>query len=590
MDKTWRSRAVASLRVLRWGTCVSALLAVGVAHPATAHQSSPFSVNRLSDHIRTLSSDAFEGRAPATRGEDQTVAYLIRQLHDAGLEPAGDQGANGREWTQAVPLTRVSFEQPPTLVLRQNQSRTDWSQGQIRIGPALSGDREVAIANAPLVFVGYGVTAPERQWDDFKDIDLNGKIAVVLVNDPDFESGAGDFGGRAMTYYGRWTYKFEEAARRGALGVLIVHDDAGAGYGWETTMGSNAKYRFDIIRSNPKSAHTPVEGWMQNDIAERLFADGGLNFQAEKQRAQSRDFVPVVIPDATLSVGFRITQENVVSRNVIAMRPGTVRPGETVFYMAHWDHLGIGDSDAEGDQIYNGAVDNASGIAQMLELAQAFGEAPPPERTVVFMAVTAEEKGLLGTEFYVANPLFPLATTAAAINMDGAAVNGPARDVSTDGDTAALTLQDDLEALAIGQGRYFTPDPKPEDGQFYRSDHFPFSKAGVPALSFKSGQDLVEGGRAAGAALAERYTRERYHKPADEFDPAWDLSGMIQDLRLLYDLGRGLAMSNSWPEWKPGSEFKGVRDASAEARQQNGAARHDFEAVGGADEDDVPSN
>ena len=526
-----------------------------------------FSTARISNHVKVLSSDAFEGRGPATPGEVKAVNYIIEQFKAAGLQPGGDPGKSGRAWTQDVPLARFQTDGPINISVVAGGGAQTWAQGdQIAIRATQTGVSHVSIKDAPVVFVGYGVKAPERDWDDYKGVDLKGKIALVLVNDPDFETGKGDFGGKAMTYYGRWTYKYEEAARRGALGMIVIHETAPASYGWNTVKNSNTAEIFDIIRKDPAAAHAPLEGWVQRDATVALFKSAGLDFDALKKQAQTRDFKPVALSGVSLSADFGVKAEKVISHNIVGVLPGKTRPDERVIYTAHWDHLGIGPADAKGDKIYNGAVDNASGTASLIELARAFAKAPRTQRTVMFLSVTAEEKGLLGSAYYASSPLYPLATTVADSNMDGRSMSGPARDVSTSGN-AALTLQDDLIKVARAHGRSFTPDANPSAGSFFRSDHFPFAKAGVPAISFESGENLVKGGKAAGKAANDAYIRDRYHQPADEFDPNWDLSGMAQEMTILYDLGRGLADSREWPVWKEGSEFKAIRDTTAAQRK-----------------------
>ncbi|WP_372786066.1 M28 family metallopeptidase [Phenylobacterium sp.] len=523
---------------------------------------------KLSEHIKVLSSDAFEGRGPATPGETKAVAYITQEFKADGLQPGGDKLKSGqRSWTQAVPLAEFDIKGPVAVSVKAGGETLTWKQGQeVAIRAAQTGVDHVSVKDAPVVFVGYGVKAPERNWDDFKGVDLHGKIALVLVNDPDFETGKGDFGGKAETYYGRWTYKYEEAARQGAIGFIVIHETAPASYGWNTVKNSNTNAVFDIIRKDPSKVHAPIEAWIQRDSTVELFKKAGLDFEALKKQAQTREFKPVILSGVTFSTDFAVDAKKVVSHNVVGLLPGTKHPNERVIYTAHWDHLGVGLPDAKGDRIYNGAVDNASGVSGLIELGRAFAHAPRTERTVQFMAVTAEEKGLLGSEYYATNPVYPLASTVANINMDGAAVNGPAKDISTSGDVG-LTLQDDLIAVAKAHGRSFTPDARPEAGSFFRSDHFSFAKQGVPALSFGSGQDLVKGGVAAGKAAREAYTRDRYHQPADEFDPNWDLSGMAADLTIGFDLGRQLANSREWPEWKAGSEFKAMRDKTAAQRK-----------------------
>jgi len=521
----------------------------------------------LSEHIKVLSSDAFEGRGPNTPGETKTIAYVSKEFKDAGLQPGGDKTKAGRSWTQNVPLARFDIKGPVAVSVKAAGATQAWKQGEeIAIRAPQTGVAKIDIKDAPVVFVGYGVKAPERHWDDFKGVDLHGKIALVLVNDPDYETGVGDFGGKAMTYYGRWTYKYEEAARQGAIGFIVIHETGPASYGWNTVKNSNTNAVFDIIRKDPTKAHAPIEAWIQRDNTVALFKAAGLDFEAQKKLAQTRDFKPVTLSGVTLSTAFAVDAKKVVSHNVVGVLPGTKHPNERIIYTAHWDHLGVGLPDAKGDRIYNGAVDNASGVSGLIELGRAFAHAPRTDRTVMFMAVTAEEKGLLGSEYYATNPLYPLATTVANINMDGAAVNGPAKDISTSGD-AGLTLQDDLIAVAKAHGRSFTKDSRPEAGSFFRSDHFSFAKQGLPALSFGSGRDLVKGGVEAGKAAQEAYVRDRYHQPADEFDPNWDLSGMAADLTIGFDLGTQLANSREWPQWKAGSEFKAARDKTASARK-----------------------
>ncbi len=526
----------------------------------------------LSEHIKVLSSDAFEGRGPATPGETKTVAYIEKEFKAVGLQPGGDKTKSGRAWTQNVPLAEFNIEGPVAFSVTAGGKTQSWKQGEeIAIRAPETGVNHIDLKNVPVVFVGYGVKAPERNWDDFKGVDLKGKIALVLVNDPDYETAPEcktpcDFGGKAMTYYGRWTYKYEEAARQGAVGFIVIHETGPASYGWNTVKNSNTNAVFDIIRKEPGKVHAPIEAWIQRDQTVALFKSAGLDFEALKKQAQTRAFKPVTLLGVTFSTAFKVEAKHVISHNVVGVLPGTRHPNERIIYTAHWDHLGVGLPDAKGDKIYNGAVDNASGVSSLIELGRAFAHSPRTERTVQFMAVTAEEKGLLGSEYYATNPVYPLATTVANLNTDGAAVNGPAKDISTSGD-AGLTLQDDLIKVGKDHGRYFTPDARPEAGGFFRSDHFSFAKQGVPALSFHSGQDLVKGGVAAGKAAGEAYTRDRYHQPADEFDPNWDLSGMAQDLSILWDLGTGLANSREWPEWKPGSEFKAARDKTQTARK-----------------------
>ncbi|GAB3369190.1 M28 family metallopeptidase [Lysobacter rhizosphaerae] len=549
------------------------LLSVSIAlalQPAlAANPKAPtFDPKRLSDEVKVLSSDEFEGRGPATAGEAKTVAYVSAQMQAAGLQPGGDIKDGKRTWTQAVPLLRSEITGTPMLSMSEGGKAQALTQGeQIAVRAALNGDKHVTIKDAPLVFVGYGVKAPERNWDDFKGMDVKGKIIVALINDPDFETGQGDFGGKAMTYYGRWTYKYEEAARQGAAGLLIVHETDPASYGWATVKNSNTNTMFDVVRDDPRAAHTPLEGWIQRDFAVALFKQAGLDFDALKKQAQTRDFKPVEIKGANFSADYDVDSKVITSQNVVGRLDGSKRPDETVIYSAHWDHLGVGQPDAKGDRIYNGAVDNATGTAALIELGRAFAHAKKkPERSLVFLNVTAEEKGLLGSEYYSSKPLYPLGKTVGVINMDALDPHGPARDFNISG-SAKLDLIDQLVATAAKWNMTYSPDPKPEAGHFFRSDHFPFAKRGVPAISYGSGDDRIEGGVAASKAWSESYTRDRYHQPADEWEASWPFTGMARDLQVLYTLGSDLANSTQWPNWAQDSEFRAARDASAADRK-----------------------
>ncbi|MBX3699640.1 MAG: M28 family peptidase [Dokdonella sp.] len=544
-----------------------AAIALVVSAPVFAHDPPRFDPQRLSEEVKTLSSDAFEGRGPATPAEQRTVDYVIKQMQAAGLQPGGELKAGKRTWTQPVPLLRADIVGTPKLAFAHDGKPQVLEQGKdIAVRAALDGSTKVAIDKVPVVFAGYGVTAPERDWNDFKDLDVRGKLVLVLINDPDFESGSGDFGGKAMTYYGRWTYKYEEAARRGAAGLLVIHETAPASYGWATVKNSNTNTMFDIVRKQPKASHSQLEGWIQRDVAANLLKQAGLDFDSLKQQARTRDFKAVQLDGVTFSAHYNVRSQVITSRNVVGRIEGSSHPDETVIYSAHWDHLGVGAPDAKGDRIYNGAVDNATGTAALIEMGRAFAHGPKPQRSVVFLNVTAEEKGLLGSEYYAANPLYPLATTVAVLNMDALSPFGPARNFTTSGN-AASDLLDKLVADGKAMGLVFTPDPHLEAGYFFRSDHFPFAKRGVPALSFGSGNDWVDGGVAAGEAEQAAYTRDRYHQPADEWQANWPFTGLAQDLQLLYRVGSELANSRDWPGWPRDSEFRAARESSAGQRQ-----------------------
>jgi len=542
---------------------LAALSLTSAAYAATAPT---FDAKRLSEDVKTLSSDAFEGRGPATEGEKKTIAYVSEQMKAAGLQPGGDLKDGKRTWTQAVPLLRAEIKGTPKLGVSAGGKTFALTQGEeIAVRAALDGSKSVDVKGAPLVFLGYGVKAPERKWDDFKGMDLKGKVGIVLINDPDFETGQGDFGGKAMTYYGRWTYKYEEAARQGLLGLLIVHETEPASYGWKTVKNSNTNVQFDVVRDKPSSVHPTIEAWVQRDFAVDLFKKSGLDFDALKKEAQTRDFKPVVLKDATFSADYAVDEKVITSYNIVGRIEGAKRPDETVIYSAHWDHLGIGAPDAKGDKIYNGAVDNATGTAGLIELGRAFAHAPKPDRSIVFLNVTAEEKGLLGSEYYASKPLYPLAKTVGVINMDALDPMGPAKNFTTSG-SAKSDLQDLLVADAQKANLAYSPDPHPEAGHFFRSDHFSFAKQGVPAFSFGSGNDLVTGGIPAGEAAHKDYVTNRYHQPADEWQPTWTFAGMAHDLGVLYQVGSDLANSDRWPDWSKDSEFRAKRDETASER------------------------
>ena len=537
------------------------LIILSLTASVGAQELPKFDPQRLANEVKTLSSDAFEGRGPATEGETKTVAYVIEQMKAAGLQPGGDLTDGKRAWTQAVPLLRAEIKGEPSLSLDIDGKKQVLTQGkEIAVRAATDGSTSVDFSDVPLVFTGYGVSAPERKWDDFKGMDVKGKIIVVLINDPDFETGVGDFGGKAMTYYGRWTYKYEEGARLGALGVLVVHETAPASYGWATVKNSNTNTMFDVVRDNPKAVHPTMEAWIQRDLAVELFKKAGLDFDAQKKLAQTRDFKPVVLKGITLAAKYAVDSKVITSQNIVGRVDGSKRPNEIVMYSAHWDHLGIGKPDAKGDTIYNGAVDNATGTAALIELGRAFASQPKPERSVVFLNVTAEEKGLLGSEYYASKPLYPTGQTVAVINMDALDPGGRAKNFTTSG-SAKSDLLDRLIADGKAAGMKYVTDPHPESGGFFRSDHFPFAKRGVPALSFGSGNDLVDGGIAAGEAEGKKYVTERYHQPADEFEASWTFAGVVHDMQILYKVGSDLANSDAWPNWAADSEFRATRDA-----------------------------
>ena len=507
------------------------------------------------DNVRELSSDRFEGRMPGTVGEELTVDLLTREFARAGLRP----GNNG-SWVQQVPLVEITGRDFAPLTISGAGEPMELRFGDDWVGVTYREEARTRLADSELVFVGYGINAPERGWNDYEGVDMRGKTAVILVNDPDYSNPTleGPFGGKAMTYYGRWTYKYEEAARQGAAAAVIVHDTAPASYGWNVVESSWSGPQAYAQRGANPPPLTTMNGWVQKNVAQRIMAAAGQDFDRLSQAATRADFEAVPL-GLTASTSFANDIRTFSSQNVIGILPGKARPDEYVLHTAHWDHLGRCKPAPDGDDICNGAVDNATGTAALIALAEAHARAGAPDRSLVFLAVTAEESGLLGAHYYAQNPVYPLAQTVGGINMDAFQVAGPSRDVTVVG-PGKSQLDLFLDAALRQDGRTATPNPKPEAGYYYRSDHFALAKLGVPMLYIDGGEDLQDGGRAAGAAVAQDYTENRYHGPKDEFDPNWDWSGVMQDLQLYYRLGRMMAMSTSWPTWNEGDEFRSIRD------------------------------
>ncbi|PWL26775.1 MAG: peptidase M28 [Altererythrobacter sp. XM-24bin4] len=507
------------------------------------------------DITRELSSDKFDGRMPGTEGEELTVALLTERFEAAGLEP----GNNG-SWVQDVPLVEITGKNFAPLTITNGETDMVFDFGSEWVGVTYREDAQTQLANSELVFVGYGINAPERGWNDYDGVDVTGKTVVILVNDPDWQTPGleGTFNGRAMTYYGRWTYKYEEAARQGAAGALIIHDTEPASYGWNVVESSWSGPQAYAQRGENAPPLTTMNGWVQKEVAREILSAAGQDLDALSEAAKSEDFTPVEL-GFLASTSFANDIRTFASKNVIGVLPGATRPDEYVIHTAHWDHLGRCTPAPDGDDICNGAVDNATGTAALVALAEAHGKAGAPDRSLVFLAVTAEESGLLGAHYYAENPVFPLAQTVGGINMDAFLIAGPSKDVTVVG-PGKSQLDQFLEAALVADGRVSTPNPNPEAGYYYRSDHFAFAKRGVPMLYVDGGEDLVEGGREAGAALQQDYRDNRYHGPKDEFNEEWDWSGVMADLQLFYRLGRMMAISTSWPNWNEGDEFKATRD------------------------------
>lgn len=532
------------------------LLVILLSCQKKEEQSYQFQVSDLEPQLIKLASDEFMGRMPFTEGESITVDYLEKEFNSMGLEPG-----NGNSYFQDVPL--VSIQTLPademtisssdqTIQLEGLKDYVLWSQRT---------DSEISFQDAEMVFAGFGIVAPEYGWDDYKNMDVKGKIVVVLVNDPGFGTEQEDFfKGNTMTYYGRWTYKYEEAIRQGALGCLIVHNTIPAGYGFNVIQNkwdASLLYLDDRGIDSYKSA---FEGWLTLSTANKLFEMAGLDGRKLLADARKSDFKAIPM-NLKASSSLQVIAKYDVSKNVVAKVTGATKPDEVIIYTAHWDHFGYGAPDETGDSIYNGALDNASGTAALLALAKAFKTDPQPERTVMFLAVTAEEQGLWGSAYYAQNPIYPKEQTVANINMDGINPYGKMKDVSLIG-IGQSEMEDLLNVELEKVGRYSAPDPTPSAGYYFRSDHFNFAKIGVPALYFSNGIDHVEKGQEYGRELEDLYVQNYYHKPSDEYDPSrWNLDGAVDDVQVLYEVGKNLANSDNWPKWKPNSEFRAIRES-----------------------------
>ena len=535
------------------------MLACAAGDPVeTARQS--ITVDEVIAWTQRLASDEFQGRAPSSPGEERTIAYLRDEFQKLGLQPG-----NGGDFYQPVPLVDITVQGSPTLEVTGKGEALQFAYGPEAVFWTKRVVESVALQDSELVFAGYGVVAPEYGWNDYEGLDAAGKTVVLLVNDPGYGSGDESlFNGRSMTYYGRWTYKYEEAARQGAAGALIIHQRDPAGYGWDTVRNSWTGPQFDLVRQDDNMSRVAVEGWLTLEAARTLLERAGQDLEALQQQALSQDFKAVGLGlSASLSLSNNLRRSN--SNNVLAVLPGSENSEEYLVYMAHWDHFGL-DESLEGDQIYNGALDNATGVAGLLALAKAYSGLPePPSRSVLFLAVTAEEQGLLGSAYYAANPVYPPRRTVAAINMDGLNIHGPMKDITVIG-YGNSELDDYLDEAAQQDGRTVRGDPEPEKGYYYRSDHFSFAKVGIPALYTDAGIDHLEHGQEWTRQKREEYIANNYHRVSDEYDPSWDMSGAVDDLRILFSVGYRIANSSDYPNWREGTEFKATRDADMEGK------------------------
>ena len=515
------------------------------------------SAAEIGRRIERLSSDEFEGRAPGTPGGQAASQYIADEMKSAGLMPMGKNGT----YFQPVRLTETEVQPSSNLTISQGDEivmQADQTTNSVFWTKRL--DETQTIEDSDIIFVGYGVVAPEYGWNDYAGLDVKGKTVIMLVNDPGFASGDESlFKGNAMTYYGRWTYKFEEAGRQGAAAAIVIHETKPASYGWDVVSGSWTGAQYDLVRPDGGASRTNIEGWWHKDTAETLFKASGLDYTTLKSKALTKGFTPVALEGLKLNATLNQTVKTVESRNVAGGIKGTKSPDEYVLYMAHWDHLGKNDNLPGDDKIYNGAVDNATGTAAIIEIGEAFAQQGAPERSAIFVAVTAEESGLLGSAYYAEDPLIPLKNTVAGINIDGVLPIGKTKDMKVIG-FGASELEDRLKMALDKRDMYIVPDDKPEAGYYYRSDHISLAKKGVPMLYSDPGNDHVVNGLTYGENFANTYTEERYHKPADEYDNSWDLSGLEQSTEIWFELGYGIANSSDWPNWYEGTEFRSLRD------------------------------
>lgn len=547
-------------------SCLLALLAVAVGplQAATPAAEAPPEVvlaqavnaTDFSRFVRTLASDEFGGRLPGTPGAQRTLDFLVSEFQRIGLQP----GNNG-SWFQTVPVdSTLLLNNDVKLRISDGRQRTEFTNQRDMVVQTLQSKTEVDLKDSPIVFLGYGINAPQWQWNDYQGVDVKGKTVVVLVNDPGFATrDPQSFTGRAMTWYGRWSYKYAEAALQGAAACLIVHtSDEAAGYPFSVLQTGNRGPQLSLPPSVDPAPRLPVAGWLTHDAATRLFAAAGMDFDQLAKAAAKPDFRAVPL-DLRASLSLRNKISHFESKNVLGLIPGSYKPDEVVIYTAHWDHLGT-DSSRTGKQVHGGAIDNGTGLSMLLQIAGAFMQQKhPPERSVLFFMPTLEEAGLLGSQYYAAQPVFPLDRTVADLAVDALPIIGRARDMTVIGHGQSQ-LEDLLADVLKRQGRVIAPETTPENGFYFRSDHFNFARAGVPALLASSGLDLFDGGKAAGLKAAADYTAHRYHTPDDAFNPDWDYSGILQDTQAMYELGEHLSHAGVWPAWYSDSPFKAKRE------------------------------
>ena len=535
------------------------------------HHKNPLeiSADNLSNIVKIMASDEFEGRAPGTPGEDKTVAYLIAQLQKIGLEPGGAKGS----WTQAVPMMRSEVKSPIKMTFSSPETVLSLDQGISVSVDTATALTNITAADLPVVFVGFGANAPEQDWDDYGDIDLTDKLVIYLVNDPDFaaepdEPVAGRFGNRRMTYYGRWAYKFEEAARRGAFFALVIHETKAAGYDWSVAAAGDGE-NVSLANKDPKALPVKLQGWLHNDAAHELLATAGHDLDALRVKARQPEFQAFELEGIRFDADLEVDITTFDSQNVLGLIPGSARPDEVIMASAHWDAYGVGAPDEQGRTVRAGANDDALGSAGILELARVIKAQPALERSVLLAFWTAEEAGLVGSMAYAADPIFPIEKTVANFTLDILQTAGAAKDVILVG-KGQSELEDDLARVAEAAGRYVTEENLPENGLFYRADHFSMARVGVPVLlmmGIAGGADLVVGGREAGNQWIADYVGNCYHKPCDAWSADWDLTGAVQDIELFHQLISELGNAKRWPAWKQGSEFKALREQSASVRQ-----------------------